>query len=261
MPEEPTQAAPEQPQTPPNADGGTGDQPALPELDRATVLALLDKHGDDPEFRKELQSRRFVGGIAGEIAKRTLQEQRENAAREAVEAEQKRLRQLADDDPIAFAEELKVKIDTEANRRELAGLRDTTRREVLKQVSDAVSEHAEFKELTEADVKALRDSMAGIPDEQVVGVFITKATGLVAEKRARKLADADIAERLKAEEKVWEARQAEKRVKAQARPSLRQPTSGNAQDAGEPADFYSKEWSDWYERERKAGRLVPARAS
>lgn len=246
-------------QAPPNADGGTGEEPALPELDRATVLRLLEKHGEDPEFRKDASRLRFVGGIAGEIAQQQREQERFKAATEAVEAEKQRLKDLYENDRVAFAEEIKTKLDVEEERREKAGLRDLTRREFGEKIGNALRKHPEFNELTETDVQALSNSLRGIPEDDVIAVFTEKATDIVATKRARKLADAEIGDRLKAEEKVWAAQQAEKRVKERHAPTVRQPSAGNASDDGEPADFYSPAWNAWYERQRKSGSLAGSR--
>lgn len=250
--EEPTQAPP--------ADGSTGsDEPALPDLDRATVLKLLEKHGEDPDFRKDASRLRFVGGIAGEIARQQREQEQLQAAAKAIEGEKQRLKDLYENDRVAFAEEIKTKLDVEEERREKAGLRDMTRREFGQKIGDALREFPEFSALTAEDVQDLSRSLAGVSEDDVIAVFTKKATDIVAHKRARTLADSEKADWLKAERKVWEAEQAEKRVKERRAPSVRQPSAGNASDDGEPADFYSPEWNAWFERQRKSGALARAR--
>lgn len=250
--EEPTQAPP--------ADGSTGsDEPALPDLDRATVLRLLEKHGEDPDFRKDASRLRFVGGIAGEMARQQREQEQQRVAAEAVEREKQRLKDLYENDRVAFADEIKTKLDVEEERREKAGLRDMTRREFGQKIGDALREFPEFAELTADDVQDLSKTLAGVPEDDVIAVFTKKATDIVATKRGQKLAEASLKDRLAAERKVWEAEQAEKRVKERARPTLRQPSQGNASDDGEPADFYSPEWNAWYERQKKSGRLAGVR--
>lgn len=251
---EPTQASA------PTTDGSTGQEPALPELDRATLLELLDKHTDDPEFRQELRRRRVIGSLAGDIAQQQREQERFQAAAEAVTAEKQRLKDLYENDRMAFAEEIKTKLDVEEERREKAGLRDLTRREFGEKIGNALREFPEFNELTADDVQDLSKTLAGVPEDDVITVFTKKATDIVATKRAQKLAEGSLKERLAAERKVWEAEQAEKRVKERRAPTVRQPSAGNAQDDGEPADFYSPEWRAWDENQRKNGRGIYAAA-
>lgn len=246
MEENEQQAATEQPQT--DQPSGEAQQPQLPELDRATLLALLDKHSDDPDFLRELRSRRPIAGLAGSIAQRTIQEREEQAAREAVERTHKEMRELAENDPTSFAERWLKADEVEAIRRREAGLRDTTRREFLTQIGSAVSDLPEFKELTAEDTQALTKSLAGVPDDQALGVFIQRATDLIADKRATKRHEATLKERLAAERKAWDAEQAAKRAQERKAPSLRTPSAGNAQDTGEPADHLSPEWDAWYQK-------------
>lgn len=250
--------AEEQPPAPP-AEGEAPPAPELPELDRATILALLDKHGEDPDFRKDLRQRRWLGGMAGEIAAQQRVQEQQEAAANAIAAEKQRLKDLYENDRVAFADEIKTKLDVEEERREKAGLRDMTRREFAAKVGDALRDLPEFGELTAQDVEALSKSLAGVPEDDVVAVFTKKATDIVANKRAQKISEANKSEWLAAERKVWDAEQAQKRAQERRSPSIRQPSQGNATDDGEPADYLSPAWDAWYTQQRKTGRLAGVR--
>lgn len=256
MPDEAPKAA-TQPQTPPSGDGA-GDPPALPDLDRATMLALLDKYSDDPDFRKELRSRRAIAGLAGDVAQQQREQEREQAAREAVQKTHDEMRTLAGDDPVAFAEKWLKADDVETIRRREAGLRDTTRREFMKTIGDAIGDLPEFKELTAEDTQAIQDSLRGVPDDQVLGVFVKKATELVGDKRATKRFEAEHNKRLAEEKKAWAREQADKALQRRQSPGNSPPPAQSAKDDGEPEDFTSPAWGAWYERQRKTGRLARA---
>ncbi len=259
MGDEAPKAAAEQPQTPPSGDSTGSQEPALPELDRATMLALLDKFSDDPDFRKELRGRRTIAGLAGDVAKQQREQEREQAAREAVQKTHDEMRNLAGDDPVAFAEKWLKVDDVETIRRREAGLRDTTRREFMKTIGDAIGDLPEFKELTAEDTQAIEASLRGVPDDQVLAVFVKKATDLVGDKRATKRSEAELQKRLAEEKKAWQREQADKALQRRQSPRNAAPPARSAEDTGEPTDFTSKEWPAWYEKRMKSGGLVGAR--
>lgn len=256
MPDDPQAAqATQEPQAEP--------APELPDLTPQQVAALLDRYHDDPDKRGEalsvLRAHPFVANIAGDLAERQRQQRDQEAARKAVEEEQARLRKLADEDPDAFASELKVRWDKEAADKRFAEVRATTRQEYIQRIGTALRDIPEVRNLTAEEHAAYVRAVAGASEDDLLPITQRFFTDLIASKRAKGQAEKDLADRLKAERKVWEKEQADKRLKTRAAPSVVAPTNGNAQDTGEPKDYLSPEWNMWYERQRKAGALTGQR--
>ncbi len=250
--------APKEPQQP-EAGATPAEESALPDIDRATLHRLLEKFGDDPDFRKEARSQRWIGGIAGEVAQQQrLQEQHEAAAK-AVEAERVRLKELRTLDPLKFAEEIGERMDVEEERREKAGLREMTRREFASKIGAALQDLPEFKELTADDIKQIGTALQGVSDDDVVAVYTREAANCIAEKRAQKLYETRHKTEVAEERKAWGREQATKKVQERRSPSLREPSQGNAQDQGEP-DFRANpaEWIAWDNANQKNRRGVYA---
>ncbi len=232
--------------------------PPLPELSREQLLELLDKHADDPDFRKEARSRRWVGGIAGEIAQHQKQQAEFQAAQAAIEKTHADMRQLATDDPLAFASKWLNADDVKSIADREAGLRTTTRKEFAEDIGAALRDLPEFNELTAQDVEALSKEITGVPDDKLLGVFVKKATDLVADKRGEKRAEARLEARIAEERKVWEKERAVEKAKGRSAPSLKAPTS-NASDDAEP-DWRKnpKEFDEWFNRKYRGNRYPVA---
>ncbi len=245
----------------PQPDSAEAPPPPLPELTHEQLLELLDKAGDDPTFRKEARSRRWVGGIAGEVAMQQREEERQRAAREAVEAERARLKTLRTEDPLRFAEEIGERIDREEERRQLAGLREATRAELIGQMGAALRSFPEAEKLTPDHWKELEDVLRSTPEDQMVGAFSKKFTELLTEIRAEEFYQRRHQREMEDDRKAEAKASAVKAVQTRQSPSVRQPSNGNARDDAEP-DWIAepKEWAAWDKRQEKAGRGIYARA-
>lgn len=256
MPDEPTAAVSQEPEAQP--------APEIPDLDPDTIAAVLNRYQDDPDKRAalvgKLRSHPLVSNIAGDMAERQRQQREQEAARKAIEDERVRLRKLAEDDPLAFSQEMATRFDKEEADRRTADLRATTRQEYIQRIGTALRDIPEAQDLTAEEHARLAKTLAGVSEDDVLPVFQKFFTDLIADKRAAKKADAAIAERLKAERKAWEKEQADKRLKARTAPSVGAPPTGAASDTGEP-DWRTqpKEWEAWYDAKRKAGTLVRSR--
>jgi hypothetical protein len=188
-----------------------------------------------------------IGGIAGDLAGRQRLQEQQEAARKAIEETHADMRKQAADDPLAFAQTWLQKDDVDTIRRQQAGLRDVTRREFAGMIGAALRDLPEFSELTAADTDALSKELAGIPEDQVVGAFVKKATDIVADKRATKRTEAELTKRLAEEKKAWAREQADKRQQARPTPRTAAPPSRSAEDTAVP-DWRSPEFDAWYQQ-------------
>lgn len=242
------------PETPPAVE--------VPDLDPAMLAAVLSRAHDDPERRAAytaaLRAHPLVANIAGDMAERQRGEREQEAARKAVEDEQARLRKLADEDPDTLASELKVRWDKEQADKRVADLRATTRQEYIQRIGTALRGIPEVQAMTAEEHGRLAAALAGASEDDVLPITQKFFTDLVADKRAAAQSEKAIDARLKTERKAWEKEQADKRLKTRTAPSVGAPPPGNAQDTGEPSDFYSPEWQAWYEQKRKRGELAKA---
>ncbi|MFI5268951.1 MAG: hypothetical protein ACHQ7M_16370 [Chloroflexota bacterium] len=253
MPDEPAALAVEAPPA-----------PEIPDLDPDTIAAVLSRYQDDPEKRAalvgKLRTHPLVSNIAGDMAERQRQQREQESAKQAVEGERARLRKLAEDDPLAFSQEMATRFDKDESDRRTADLRATTRQEYIQRIGTALRDIPEAMNLTAAEHGQLAQALAGVAEDDVIPVFQRFMTDFIAEKRATKKSEAAIAERLKAERKAWDKEQADKRLKSRTSPSTGTPPTATANDTGEPD--WRKEpaaWEAWYDAKRKAGTLVRSR--
>lgn len=223
----------------------TASEPQAQPIDRATLLAELDRASDDPEFRRELRTRRFIGGIAGEIANATAAERQAEQDRTSRAALEAQMMKDAQEDPEGFATKWLAGMQKDRTVRELSEMKANAIREHGLTVGKAIADTPEFKELTPEDVAKINSALVGVPEEQVLAVYSRVALDLIADKRADKKAEAQLAARVKVEVEAATKAANAKRVATSRAPVLKGGSA--AVGTGEPREG-TPEWSAWYEQ-------------
>jgi hypothetical protein len=218
-----------------------------------THLNELERlYRERPDAKDAISKHQLVAGIAGGIGDRRFREKEEasnrEAAERAIEAEQARLLQLAEDDPEAFAEKFRSEKAAERARKELETLQTKARETVGTHIGRAVRDLPEWKDLTAAEVGRIQRATSGLPEEQVLGVYVKTVADIVADRRAEQKMDQRVAK----EKEAWEQEQAASRVRNGASPNLRRGAPGGADEPDFRSDY--KGWIKWDEERRKQRR-------
>ncbi len=239
--------------TPVVAPGTDTQAPEIPDLAPDILLAALDRAFENPDHRSaltaKLKSHRTIAGIAGEIVQRDREVQNQAAAKTAVEAEQARIRKLAQEDPDAFASEWLEKATAHEANQKLADIRNTTRTEFISQIGKSLKDLPEFAELSVEDHGKLARALVGVAEDDLLSVFTRTALDLVADKRSEKKSDAKTTARLADEKKAWEAEQRTNVLKKRPSTDSKPAPVPSASSGGEP-DFKADPagWDLWYKR-------------
>lgn len=225
---------------------GDSQPPALPDLDRATLLALLDRNAEDPDFRKELRSRRAVAGIAGEIAQGLRKEDETRAQREAAEAREQELLRMAAEDPVGFAQKFQVDYEAQRTQKEAAEMRTNLRKEFGERIGNAIWSIPEAKELTQDEMAQITASLANLPEDEVLGAFTSASVKALSHRLALKLhaewKAKDLAKELAAAKKADNAA----RLKSQTAPSMARSGGGAVEPKFDPTP--GSAWNKWYDK-------------
>lgn len=140
---------------------------------------------------KEIVQHSRVAGIIGSHVQKAIEVERQRIAHDegqrAARKAEEELQELAQNDPVTFAE----KWLTDAQRRQmqdqLSNLRSSTRSEFATAVGRAFTDVPEWRELNEADHEALARAIIGKSEDEVIPLFNRHALDLVATKRAQRL--------------------------------------------------------------------------
>lgn len=236
----------------PQGDGAEVAPPPLPELTHEQLFELLDKAGEDPEFRKGARAKRWIGGIVGDLAAQQREQDRQREDSERQRADRKNLRKMLDEDPLAAATQVAVAMDKADEALEQSGIAARIRTEIVGEVGAALRSLPEAEMITPEEWSGLQDSLRGLTDKQVISVFTQKFNELVAEHRAEAKYKARHKKEMEEELAADRKERAVKTVQSRATPSPRAPSTGNANDSAEPP-WPSKEWDAWDKQQQRAG--------
>jgi hypothetical protein len=151
-----------------------------------TWLEELEK-ADSRELRKHPK----IAGIIGSELQRAIQAERERikideGEKAARDAEQK-LRELAQSDPVTFADRWLSDAQKADVQRQLDDLHRKTRSDLATRIGAAFREIPEWKELTPEDMESLAKEVMGKSDDEALPVFSRAATKAVAKRMADKI--------------------------------------------------------------------------
>lgn len=230
------------PATPP-----TPEPPAVPDgVDHARVL--------DEIPAEVLAKHPRVNGILGERQQRARQqweaEQRAESDRAARERAEQELRDLARQDPYAFAQQWLGKDEQQKLEARINDLQGTTKRELMQQVGQVFGTRYA---LTPDDVAELTQALSGLPDAEVLPAFTVKATELAARKQAQTLLAEWRDKELPKERDAWKAEYEAERLKTAAVPDLRSPLGVPA--GGPPVHLNDDDYNKWYVTQGPGRRL------
>jgi hypothetical protein len=205
---------------------------------------------------EEIRRHPKFAGIVG-TEKQTWQQQYEAQKREADEAaalERMRaeMREKARSNPVAFADEWLSAEESKEQQDRLIKLETNARQEIGKQIGAAFHAIPEWGDIAaDADSLArLATAIQGKTVEDVLPAWNAAAAELIADRRARALADKIVAERLAAERAAWETEAAANGFVTSARPDL--VRGGRVATADPEPDFRRdpKGWNAWWERNK-----------
>lgn len=249
-PAEPTDATTEQ-----QAPAATDAQPAAA-AEETTQAPVFDwrKALDDAPADEVRKHPKFAGIVGGERQRwqadyeRTQQASAETAARAKAEEE---LRQLAEQNPVAFADKWLSSEQARQQQERLAALEANARQAIGTQIGAAMHAIPEWESAaSDPEVLArLAAAMQGKTGDDVLAAWNTTALGIVAERRANALFEQRVAERIKAERAAWETEAAAQGFRFSERPDL--VRAGRHPNGADPEpDFLrdAKAWDAWYKR-------------
>jgi len=226
------------------------DAPApTPVAETPTWDQLLEKADS-----KAVRSHPKIAGIIGSEIQRAIQAERqrtqaEEGGKAAREAEA-RLRKMAQDDPVTFAEQWLSDDQKQDIRRQLDEIRGKTRAEYATNTGRAFQDVPEWKDLTEADHEALAKALMGKQDDEVIPLFTRHVTELIAEKRAQKLLAQWKDKELANERKAIRDEEAAKLMKGSDAPDGARPRGTPAKFTPEsmPQEDFDRYWQSLKER-------------
>jgi len=235
--------APSTEQVPPTTEAAAeqGEQPAEQEIEWSVIEKALDKVPAD-QLRKH---KRFAGILGGTLqqAQATWEQNRKNeearVARERVEQE---FIELAQNDPIAFAERFQSQHEADVARRQLENLRQETAQKYMHQIGQSVGNTFN---LTPEDVAKIGEELAGKSDDEVLPAFNMAAIKLVTAREAARMFEEWRNKELPKERDAIKQELAGNALKGQPAPSIRRSVPpGNIK----PHQLPEKEFDAWYEQ-------------
>lgn len=169
------------------------------------------------------------------------------AAKAKAEAE---LEELAEKNPVEFADKWLGSQQAKKMRDQMAALESNARQDVAKSIGAAFQAFPEWEDLMRDPnaLARLATAMEGKPADQVLAAWNAAAVDLMVERRAAAKAQADLDARLQAERAAWETEAAAQGFVRSDRPDL--VRGGRIGSADPEPDFLAnpKEWNAWYRR-------------
>lgn len=236
------QAPPVDAETPAAAEA----QPQAPATDWRTAL--------DAVPAEELRRHPKFAGVVGSEKQTWLEEfkarETERLATEAKAAAEKSLEELAERNPVEFADKWLGERQTQKVREQLAGLETTARQDIGRQVGAAFHAIPEWAEIA-GDPEALAHlatTMQGKGADEVIPAWNAAAVELVATRRARAIVEKTLAERIQAERAAWETEAAGRGFVTSSRPDL---VRGRGVATADPEPDFRRDpkaWNAWFDR-------------
>ena len=232
--------------------------PATAKAEAATRPPWWDVVDQTPA--EDIRRHPKFAGIVGSERQRWQQDwetqNQERTEREAAEKAHNDLREKARANPVAFADEWLNKDDADQQQARLSNLETNARQAVGRQIGAAMHAIPEWGDMaSDPDVLAtLAKALEGKSNDEVLTAWNTTAVELVASRRAEKLAEARLAERMKQERAAWETEAAARGLQTSDRPDLIRGGRLASADPEPPAG--TPEWHAWYERSTPGARRI-----
>lgn len=250
--ENPTSPAPETAAAPTAVE-----TPALSSTPERTATTPAEPVAETPAWETELdkldaktlRKNPKIAGIVGAEIQRAIQGERRRieaeAGQRAAKAAEERLRQLAQDDPVSFAEQWLSDSQKRDLQSQLDGLRGRARQEFAQNVGKAMTTLPEWAELTDADYEALAKAISVPNEDEVIPLFVRHATDLVAERKARARFESWKAKELAKEREALKAELAAEMLRESEAPDLAKPKGQPAKVklADLPQDEFDAAWA------------------
>lgn len=171
------------------------------------------------------------------------------AARAAAEAA---LEEMAQRNPVAFADRWLGEKEATKQQERLAGLETNARQAIGKQIGASFHAIPEWGDIAgdAQSLAKLATALQGKSNDEVLTAWNTTAVELVADRRARALAEKLLAERLTAERAAWETEASANGFVMSSRPDL---VRGGRMATADPEPDFRKEpkaWNAWWDRNK-----------
>ncbi len=204
---------------------------------------------------EELRRHPRVAGIVGDMVQkahdRWKREQEDAITRQKAEEAEARLQKLAEEDPVAFANQYLSKAQAEKVQRELAEVRSRTASDFAKAIGAAVAGLEEYKDLSQEDLAEIAAQLAGKAEHEVLGHYTVSMIKKLVAKGVGKSLEAEITKRLAKEKEAWRKEWEAERLTGEPAPDLAKPKPASKFD---PAKLPPDKFNQWYEKE-VLGRL------
>jgi hypothetical protein len=201
---------------------------------------------------KELRKNPKIAGIVGGEVQRAIQAERQRIQQEegekAARAAEQKLRDLAQSDPVQFAEQWLTEAQKTDVQRQLDNLHKTTRSDLAQKIGAAYRDIPEWKELTPDDFDKLARAVMGRPDDEALSIFSREATDLVAERRAERKVKERWEKEIAKEREAIRQEEAAKLLKNSEAPDGKPPKGApaNTNIRGMTDEQFTKWWNERY---------------
>lgn len=249
-PAEPVEATTEQ-------DAPVQDAPAEDAAETTPQAPVIDwRKALDEAPAEELRRHPKFAGIVGSEKQSWEQDYRarkqaEDAAAARAQAEEE-LRELAEKNPVAFADKWLSSEEARAQAERVKALEVNARQQVGTAVGAAMQAIPEWEDIAK-DPEALvhlATALQGKTEDAVLPAWNTAAIELVANRRAQRLLEQTLEARIKAERAAWETEAAAQGFRFSDRPDL--VRGGRLATADPEPDFRRQpaEWNAWWDRNK-----------
>ncbi len=209
----------------------------------------------DQADSKYLRTHPKVAGIIGSEIQRSIAAERkkiqDEEGKKAARAAEEQLQQLAESDPVSFAEHWLTDAQRKKIESQLHELRGQTREEFAASIGKGYHELPEWSTLTADDHESLARTLIGKSDDELLPTFNVHALDLLANKRAQRLVDEWKAKELAKERDAIHQEEAAKLLTNTAAPDTSRakgtPAKVNVQSMSD------KEFDDYWEKVVKKG--------
>ncbi len=206
---------------------------------------LLERIPDEVLLRDQRFNNKVGNLLQARLQAERARDDQERADRARAEAEQ-RLIAEAEANPYEFTQKwLKGKAE-ETARREFESVQTRARSEILAQVGQSFGVLPDWKELTPAELADVAQSVAGLPEDQLIGAFNAKAIDVIANRRASARAETLARQRLAAEREAWTREQAAQRLNGSPVPNMQAGMTPNTRF--DPSKLSDSDFDTWWKQ-------------
>lgn len=249
MADEPTGETTAETSTATAAEGSAAETPSEP-IDWDALDATLERaYTSDPKTAGDrLKKHRAIGGIAGSIAERRLQEigtqQAQQQQADAMQRARAELDDMAQNRPLEFADKYLNTRQAEDTRARISAVEANAANKLMEQIGKAYHGIPEWADLNDEEKGKLQDAVAKAPHGDELPSFNKAALEIVADRRTEK----KLADRLAKEKEAWQREYEGERLSTERGPDLRRPSRTTSKPISW-ADMNDKDFQKyWKER-------------